>query len=171
MKTLDYASTIRREDGQGPVLTVHMRPQPARLEATQELTVRVADHCRLVRNSALDDRSAKTLHCGEYLAKGGRIGRAAAWAGELLHIKPILTIADGEVVPLKRVRGNRKAFLEFERAFTSAIGGDGSGARVCQKIAASLLPCCGQREEHRNNRPATHMSPQDTRHHWALQMS
>jgi DegV family protein with EDD domain len=71
-----------------------------------------------------------TVDTLEYLAKGGRIGRAAAWAGELLHIKPILTIADGEVVPLKRVRGNRKAFLEFERAFTSAITGDGSGGRV-----------------------------------------
>jgi DegV family protein with EDD domain len=71
-----------------------------------------------------------TVETLEYLAKGGRIGRAAAWAGELLHIKPILTITDGEVVPLKRVRGNRKAFLEFERAFTSAITGDGSGVRV-----------------------------------------
>jgi DegV family protein with EDD domain len=71
-----------------------------------------------------------TVDTLEYLAKGGRIGRAAAWAGELLHIKPILTIADGEVVPLKRVRGNRKAFLEFERAFTSATTGDGSGVRV-----------------------------------------
>ena len=71
-----------------------------------------------------------TVDTLEYLAKGGRIGRAAAWAGELLHIKPILTIADAEVVPLKRVRGNRKAFLEFERAFTSAVTGDGSGVRV-----------------------------------------
>ncbi len=71
-----------------------------------------------------------TVETLEYLAKGGRIGRAAAWAGELLRIKPILTIADGEVVPLKRVRGNRKAFIEFERAFTSAITEDGSGVRV-----------------------------------------
>ena len=71
-----------------------------------------------------------TVETLEYLAKGGRIGRAAAWAGELLRIKPILTIADGEVVPLKRVRGNRKAFIEFERAFTSAITGAGSGVRV-----------------------------------------
>ncbi len=71
-----------------------------------------------------------TVETLEYLAKGGRIGRAAAWAGELLRIKPILTIADGEVVPLKRVRGNRKAFIEFELAFTSAITGAGSGVRV-----------------------------------------
>ena len=38
-------------------------------------------------------------------------------AGTLLNIKPILEIEDGEVVPLKRVRGAHKAFLEFVEAF------------------------------------------------------
>jgi DegV family protein with EDD domain len=61
-----------------------------------------------------------TVDTLEYLARGGRIGRARAWAGELLNIKPILTITDGEVAPVKRVRGNRKAFLEFEAAFTGS---------------------------------------------------
>ena len=58
-----------------------------------------------------------TVDTLEYLARGGRIGRARAWAGELLNIKPILSIEDGEVLPVKRVRGNRKAFLEFPAAF------------------------------------------------------
>jgi DegV family protein with EDD domain len=58
-----------------------------------------------------------TVNTLEYLAKGGRIGRAAALAGNLLNVKPILTITDGEVVPLKRVRGNAKAFAEFETMF------------------------------------------------------
>jgi DegV family protein with EDD domain len=58
-----------------------------------------------------------TVETLEYLARGGRIGRARAWAGELLNIKPILSIRDGEVLPVKRVRGNRKAFLEFATAF------------------------------------------------------
>ncbi|HZE29265.1 MAG TPA: DegV family protein [Gaiellaceae bacterium] len=58
-----------------------------------------------------------TVDTLEYLARGGRIGRARAWAGELLNIKPILSIEDGEVLPVKRVRGNRKAFLEFASAF------------------------------------------------------
>lgn len=61
-----------------------------------------------------------TVETLEYLGRGGRIGRARAWAGELLNIKPILTIKDGEVIPVKRVRGNRKAFLEFESAFTGS---------------------------------------------------
>jgi len=54
-----------------------------------------------------------TVDTLEFLARGGRIGRAKAFAGELLNVKPILSIRDGEVVPVKRVRGNRKAFQEF----------------------------------------------------------
>src|SRR5213079_304454 len=60
-----------------------------------------------------------TVNTLEYLAKGGRIGRAAALAGNLLNVKPILTIQDGEVVPLKKVRGNHKAFAEFTELFTT----------------------------------------------------
>jgi DegV family protein with EDD domain len=60
-----------------------------------------------------------TVSTLDYLAKGGRIGRAAALAGNLLNVKPILTIRDGEVVPLKRVRGNAKAFAEFRALFES----------------------------------------------------
>jgi len=40
----------------------------------------------------------------KYLAKGGRIGRAAGLLGSLLSFKPVLTIRDGEVAPLKRFR-------------------------------------------------------------------
>jgi DegV family protein with EDD domain len=54
-----------------------------------------------------------TVDTLEFLARGGRIGRAKAFAGELLHVKPILSIREGEVVPVKRVRGNRKSFQEF----------------------------------------------------------
>jgi fatty acid kinase fatty acid binding subunit len=61
-----------------------------------------------------------TVDTLEFLQKGGRIGKAAAFAGNLLHIKPILTIQGGEVIPLKRVRGNQKAVQEFARAFTEA---------------------------------------------------
>ena len=59
-----------------------------------------------------------TVDTLEFLRRGGRIGRASAWAGQLLHVKPILTI-EREVVPLKRVRGNQKAMQEFVSAFTS----------------------------------------------------
>ena len=60
-----------------------------------------------------------TVNTLEYLAKGGRIGRAAAFAGNLLNVKPILAIRDGEVIPVKRVRGNHKAFTVFRDQFVS----------------------------------------------------
>ena len=70
-----------------------------------------------------------TLDTLEYLARGGRIGRAAGWAGQLLHIKPILTLSEGEVLPVKRVRGNRKAIQEFARMFREGTS-DEPGLRV-----------------------------------------
>ena len=41
----------------------------------------------------------------------------------------VLAIQDGEVVPVKRVRGNRKAFLEFAAAFEAGTRDD-PGLRV-----------------------------------------
>jgi DegV family protein with EDD domain len=40
----------------------------------------------------------------DFLQRGGRIGRAAALAGTLLSIKPIVSVRDGEVAPVERVR-------------------------------------------------------------------
>ncbi|MGI2335604.1 MAG: DegV family protein [Dehalogenimonas sp.] len=40
----------------------------------------------------------------KYLAKGGRVGRAQGLVGSLLSVKPVLTMRDGEVAPLTRVR-------------------------------------------------------------------
>jgi DegV family protein with EDD domain len=70
-----------------------------------------------------------TVDTLEYLQRGGRIGRAQAFAGSLLKVKPILTIAEGEVVPLTRVRGRQKALEEFRRRFEDATA-DGPALRV-----------------------------------------
>jgi DegV family protein with EDD domain len=71
----------------------------------------------LVERYRREARLLFTVDTFEYLVRGGRVGRARGWAGELLHIKPILTIERGEVIPVKRVRGNRKAFHEFASTF------------------------------------------------------
>jgi fatty acid kinase fatty acid binding subunit len=71
----------------------------------------------LVDRFQRESRIVFTVDTLEFLAKGGRIGKAAAMAGTLLNIKPILAIEHGEVVPVKRVRGAHKAFLEFVEAF------------------------------------------------------
>jgi DegV family protein with EDD domain len=83
----------------------------------------------LVESFKRDAGLVFTVDTLEFLARGGRIGRAQAWAGELLSIKPILTIDDGEIVPVKRVRGNRKAFAEFQAMFEDATA-DAPSVRV-----------------------------------------
>jgi len=52
-----------------------------------------------------------TLDTIKYLEKGGRIGKAACWAGSLLSIKPIIEVptSTGVVEPLGRVRNRNKA--------------------------------------------------------------
>jgi len=45
----------------------------------------------------------------EYLAKGGRIGGARKLLAELLEIKPILTIREGQVEPFEQQRTRRRA--------------------------------------------------------------
>jgi DegV family protein with EDD domain len=94
-----------------------------------------------------------TVDTFEYLVRGGRVGRARGWAGELLHIRPILTIQEGEVVPVKRVRGNRKAFHEFESAFESATV-DRSSVRVGIAHAAAPEKAEALRKMVRATRPA-----------------
>jgi DegV family protein with EDD domain len=70
-----------------------------------------------------------TLETLEYLRRGGRIGKASAMAGQLLKVKPILSLRDGEVFPVKRVRGNQKAYAEFRSVF-AAEAAHGPGLRV-----------------------------------------
>jgi DegV family protein with EDD domain len=50
----------------------------------------------------------------EYLRRGGRIGRARAFLGAVMRVKPLLSIRDGEVHPEERVRTKK---LAVERLF------------------------------------------------------
>ena len=43
-----------------------------------------------------------------YLYKGGRIGKAKALMGNLLKMKPVLQLEDGELKPVENIRGNKK---------------------------------------------------------------
>ncbi len=81
-----------------------------------------------------------TLATLDYLQKGGRIGKGQALAGTLLNVKPILSIADGVVEPIAKVRGRQKALEEFGKLFTArtAEAPDGAGLRVA--IAHASAP-------------------------------
>jgi DegV family protein with EDD domain len=123
--TYGSASTAARELGDDRVQTVDTGTASAAITM-----LALAIERRLERGTSDDEigaligRHARdagllfTVDTLEFLRRGGRIGRARAWAGTLLHVKPILTI-EREVVPLKRVRGNQKAMQVFVHEFTS----------------------------------------------------
>jgi DegV family protein with EDD domain len=106
----------------------------------------------LVQRHRRDSQLIFTLDTLDYLARGGRIGRAAAWTGQLLKVKPILTIRGGEVIPLKRVRGNRRAFQEFIDVF-EAGSGEGPNLRVAIAHADAPDRAEALRELVRRTRP------------------
>jgi DegV family protein with EDD domain len=54
-----------------------------------------------------------TLETLEYLRKGGRMSRGQELFGSLLKVKPVLTIQDGEVVAIGRIRTKQKAIEDI----------------------------------------------------------
>jgi DegV family protein with EDD domain len=64
--------------------------------------------CRRVHTLAL-------LETLEYLRRGGRIGRAQAFLGSVLNLKPLISIRDGVVHPVARVRTRARALDQMLR--------------------------------------------------------
>lgn len=46
----------------------------------------------------------------EYLYRGGRVSKTAAFVGTLLKIKPLLHMEDGKLIPLEKIRGSKKVY-------------------------------------------------------------
>jgi fatty acid kinase fatty acid binding subunit len=70
----------------------------------------------------------------EYLKRGGRIGKAQAWLGGTLKIKPILSL-EYEIVPVERVRTAGRAFERMVR-YAQELNDSGSDGWVVQHIQA-----------------------------------
>lgn len=66
----------------------------------------------------------------EYLRRGGRIGSAAALIGSALAVKPLLTIEEGTVVPLERVRTTAKALSRVVTLAEKAAGQAPAGVEL-----------------------------------------
>lgn len=49
-----------------------------------------------------------TVDSLEYLYRGGRISKTSAFVGGLLNIKPILSVENGKLVPLEKLKGRKK---------------------------------------------------------------
>jgi DegV family protein with EDD domain len=82
----------------------------------------------------------------EYLRRGGRIGRASALLGSVLRVKPVLTLQDGQVAPLERVRTQERALsrvIELASQLEGpvcALVGHAAAAEAAGRIARALEP-------------------------------
>jgi DegV family protein with EDD domain len=57
----------------------------------------------------------------EYLARGGRIGGAAALLGSVLQVKPILAFRDGRVEPFEKERTHKRALARLKDLVYSQV--------------------------------------------------
>jgi DegV family protein with EDD domain len=78
----------------------------------------------------------------EYLQKGGRIGKAQAFMGSLLKVKPILKVAYGEVLPVDRPRNLRRGLQRLEELVREQ--------GPASKLAVAYTTDAGPAEEIRN---------------------
>jgi len=62
----------------------------------------------------------------EYLARGGRIGGAAALLGSMLQIKPILRLHDGVVDQYERERTQKRAIARLKEIVLEQVPADGT---------------------------------------------
>jgi DegV family protein with EDD domain len=80
----------------------------------------------------------------EYLRKGGRIGKAQAFLGDLLKVNPILGIKKGEAFPITRVRSRARAvdflvnFVKNFKNLDALVIEDGTTTNELGKLAQRL---------------------------------
>ena len=85
----------------------------------------LADAADVARRSAADSQVLFYVDTLEFLRRGGRIGKASAWLGSALRVKPLLHVVDGEVAPLEKARtANRALGRLAELAVAAADGRD-----------------------------------------------
>lgn len=77
---------------------------------------------QILNNNRLNTEIYFTVGTLKYLQKGGRIGKGAALVGELLNVNPILALKDGELIPISKVRGRKKALQSIFDNAISFIG-------------------------------------------------
>lgn len=87
----------------------------------------VIEHLEKIKSSIQVLFTVDTL---EYLQKGGRISLAKATIGNMLNIKPILSIADGLVKPFNQVRGKKQVINKLVSSMKEFYGDDLSKKRI-----------------------------------------
>ncbi len=110
----------------------------ARAEATLE------EIATWVTNAIPRTHVLMTFDTLEYLRKGGRIGKAQAFLGDLLKVNPILGIKNGEAYPITRVRSRARAvdflvnFVKNFKKLDALVIEDGITTNELGKLAQRL---------------------------------
>ncbi|NLG69744.1 MAG: DegV family protein [Firmicutes bacterium] len=72
----------------------------------------------------------------DYLWKNGRIGRATAFVGGILQLKPVMAFEDGVVTPVERVRGRARSLERIAEIVAEQTGGHGDSLSIVHADAA-----------------------------------
>ncbi len=102
----EYGDVVRVVDSENASIGQHALVEYALRLAEEEIAFEEIVE-RLERDKSRI-RLVALLDTLEYLKKGGRISRAAAMAGNLLSIKPVIAVQGGEVAILGKARGSRQ---------------------------------------------------------------
>lgn len=78
---------------------------------------------RIARTRSMSAKVAFYVDTLEHLRRGGRIGAASALVGSAFSIKPILTLVDGSIRPLERVRTSSRALARVAELIADAANG------------------------------------------------
>lgn len=76
-----------------------------------------------------------TVETLEYLHKGGRIGGAAALAGSVLSIKPVLCVKDGRIEPLEKPRTRGHAIERVVNLVAEQAGSPDAAQNLAEQMA------------------------------------
>ena len=95
-----------------------------------------AEVAAIANDTAARTRTFFVVDTLEHLRRGGRIGSAASLLGTALAVKPVLHVADGQVVPLERVRTSARALSRLVQRAVEAAGGPGASVAVHHLAAA-----------------------------------
>lgn len=101
----------------------YMAREAARLAGEGVEADRIVNHIKFVADLMHVAFTPETL---EYLRRGGRLGAAFHLLGSLLRIKPVLTLKDGAIEVLDKVRTRSRVTARMVQYVESVAGPEGS---------------------------------------------
>ncbi|MCD4671997.1 MAG: DegV family protein [Anaerolineaceae bacterium] len=113
----------------------------------------VAEISAAVKDAGSRMHTFGALSTLKYLAMSGRVGKLAAGMAATLNIKPILTVSDGKLDMLEKVRTQKRAFMRVLKLVTNTLGdksvermalvhvNNPEGAQTLKDMLCESLPC------------------------------